>query len=297
MLISQFISHQFNIQHTTSKKSPPDTSHDEVHLDFIFLHGRQWWVIALWNILSANDLFGINFDWAHPAAWLCDPALHLDLASLGWIHFQTDLWSCELTVFHISFLTHCWLFPQFHQFLPSHMSFCLFVLHYCEAVLLTDTYFDQDITSIEAVTTGCQIFRSIKEWQKINYLKNSLTTAVTFPQAALARLNRRSRAGVTGCVTWPTPLLGPCPACDCALCPLWPGGPAILTVFSWKKYKHRCILFYFYTTSTSYFILLMWACLSHHLIWKTHSSHSKCLIFTNKYVVHSQRQTGCGIKI
>lgn len=65
-----------------------------------------------------------------------------------------------------------------------------------------------------------------------------LTTAIAFSEAALAGLDRRSVAGVTGCVARTTPLLGSCPAGDRALRPLRPQGPAILTVFSWKTSKH-----------------------------------------------------------
>lgn len=78
-----------------------------------------------------------------------------------------------------------------------------------------------------------QIKKNIRQ-EEIN-TKVILTTAVTFCQAALARLDGGSGAGVTGCITWTTPLLGSCTAGDCALCPLWPGRPAIVTTYGWKK--------------------------------------------------------------
>lgn len=82
---------------------------------------------------------------------------------------------------------------------------------------MADAYFDQDnITALRVLLLVTTIYLN----EVTGDFKNILTTAVTFAQAALAGLNRRSSAGVAGCITRPTPLLSSCPAGDCALCPL-----------------------------------------------------------------------------
>lgn len=76
-------------------------------------------------------------------------------------------------------------------------------------------------------------FNQDEHWDKIK--EETLTTAIAFDQAALASLDRRTSTGVTGCVTRAPPLLSSCTAGDGALCPLRPGGPAIVTVYSWQQ--------------------------------------------------------------
>lgn len=141
--------------------------------------------------------------------------------------FSTDLWRHESFALW-TFSPHVWglSFSEFYQFLQTSCHIVWFRFRFCQWRMR------------KAVTTGITWCRHVFKWMTIkenNYLINSLTTAITFAQAALAGLDRGSGAGVAGCITWPTPLLSPDPAGDCALSPLRPGRPVILTVLSWKK--------------------------------------------------------------
>lgn len=197
------------------------------------MDGKLRWVTALWNTLLASDLFGVNCDWAHPAAQPWDPALHLDSSTQRRIQIYEGEKFCNSEAL-ISYLTHCSVFPQFHHLLPPtpltyHNAICFRLLPVVHTVV--------EIISVQQLLLDATV--QIKtEWVKTKRWKKKkeqiLTTAVAFAQTALAGLDRRSRARIAGCVARTAPLLSSYPTGHCALCPLWPRGPSIVTVHSWN---------------------------------------------------------------
>lgn len=73
----------------------------------------------------------------------------------------------------------------------------------------------------------------VLQWPTTSYHTYSAcirTSSVTFSQTALASLNRGSRTCIACVITRAPPLLSAAPTRDCALSPLWPWRPAVLTV-------------------------------------------------------------------
>lgn len=91
---------------------------------YIFLHGSQWWVIAQWNTLIANDLFGIIFDRAHPSSQRWDPVPHSHSDILWQIQTYEDESSAFCTMKNLV-SSHKWVEMTFYAApLCSHLPTC-----------------------------------------------------------------------------------------------------------------------------------------------------------------------------
>ena len=98
-----------------------------IYISGFCMDGRRWWFIALWNNLSANDLFGINL-----TGHTLQPDHEIQLFTGIQPHSDGSIfnrfmeaWTCTLEDL-ISYLTLCW-------------------------------FFHSSVTSLSPITTGCYL--------------------------------------------------------------------------------------------------------------------------------------------